>query len=295
MLIDGEKWACEACVRGHRVTTCKHNDRPLIRIARKGRPFSTCSVCNCTPCQAPEEHTKLRREADTVLILHFLWNLSLPMQYLLRQSFADMVLSPVRFLQKSSGRPCRPNSAFQPIAPRPSLDSATPAASHAAISPPLAGPPSAAGAVPARPGLSPRPRSSTDTDTQMRMSQSPGYTSGDAHAQRHPHPHPGARSTAPALPVPLPVFTTAPPPSHFPLTCGSFATPALASVADIPVSMAVMHGDAHGAGFLFADGNGYAGDGVFSLDDLDVGVGVGGGAMMQPEWGDQFWLGDDSV
>lgn len=25
MLIDGEKWACEACVRGHRVTTCKHN------------------------------------------------------------------------------------------------------------------------------------------------------------------------------------------------------------------------------------------------------------------------------
>lgn len=25
MLIDGEKWACEACVRGHRVTTCKHH------------------------------------------------------------------------------------------------------------------------------------------------------------------------------------------------------------------------------------------------------------------------------
>lgn len=128
------------------------------------------------------------------------------------------------------------------------------------------------------------------------MSQSPGYTSGDSHAQRHPHP--GARSTAPAAPIPvsLPVFTTAPPPLHFPLTCGSFATPALASVADIPVSMALMHGDAHGAGFLFADGaGGYAGDGVFSLDDLDVGVGVGGGAMMQSEWGDQFWLGDDSV
>ncbi|RAH78753.1 copper-fist-domain-containing protein [Aspergillus japonicus CBS 114.51] len=64
MLIDGEKWACEACVRGHRVTTCKHHDRPLIHINRKGRPFATCSVCNCTPCEAPEEHAKLKREVD---------------------------------------------------------------------------------------------------------------------------------------------------------------------------------------------------------------------------------------
>ncbi|KAE8386663.1 copper fist DNA binding domain-containing protein [Aspergillus alliaceus] len=64
MLIDGEKWACEACVRGHRVTTCKHHDRPLIRINRKGRPFSTCSVCNNTPCPTPEEHSKLKREAE---------------------------------------------------------------------------------------------------------------------------------------------------------------------------------------------------------------------------------------
>ncbi|OJJ58151.1 hypothetical protein ASPSYDRAFT_119501, partial [Aspergillus sydowii CBS 593.65] len=60
MLIDGEKWACEACVRGHRVSTCKHHDRPLIRINRKGRPFSTCSICNCTPCNLPEEHNKLK-------------------------------------------------------------------------------------------------------------------------------------------------------------------------------------------------------------------------------------------
>ncbi|KAL4946060.1 copper fist DNA binding domain-containing protein [Aspergillus oleicola] len=64
MLIDGEKWACEACVRGHRVSTCKHHDRPLTRINRKGRPFSTCSICNCTPCNSPEEHTKLKREAE---------------------------------------------------------------------------------------------------------------------------------------------------------------------------------------------------------------------------------------
>lgn len=36
----------------------------MIRINRKGRPFSTCSVCNCTPCEAPEEHAKLKREAE---------------------------------------------------------------------------------------------------------------------------------------------------------------------------------------------------------------------------------------
>ncbi|KAL4817195.1 copper fist DNA binding domain-containing protein [Aspergillus spinulosporus] len=64
MLIDGEKWACEACVRGHRTSTCKHHDRPLIHINRKGRPFSTCSICNCTPCNSPDEHNRLRREAE---------------------------------------------------------------------------------------------------------------------------------------------------------------------------------------------------------------------------------------
>ncbi|KAJ5584603.1 uncharacterized protein N7459_004403 [Penicillium hispanicum] len=64
MLIDGQKWACEACIRGHRVTSCKHHDRPLIRIKRKGRPFATCSICHSTPCEAPTEHARLKREAE---------------------------------------------------------------------------------------------------------------------------------------------------------------------------------------------------------------------------------------
>lgn len=66
MLFDGEKWACEACVRGHRVSTCHHHgkskmecacnlssepktdpriDRPLIRIEKKGRPITQCAHC----------------------------------------------------------------------------------------------------------------------------------------------------------------------------------------------------------------------------------------------------------
>ncbi|KAI5861338.1 hypothetical protein GGS23DRAFT_147167 [Durotheca rogersii] len=45
MLIDGEKWACEACVRGHRVSNCQHSDRPLQHINKKGRPVSQCQHC----------------------------------------------------------------------------------------------------------------------------------------------------------------------------------------------------------------------------------------------------------
>ncbi|KZF21050.1 hypothetical protein L228DRAFT_165399 [Xylona heveae TC161] len=45
MLIDGEKWACEACVRGHRVSNCQHADRPLTHINKKGRPVSQCQHC----------------------------------------------------------------------------------------------------------------------------------------------------------------------------------------------------------------------------------------------------------
>ncbi|KAL2002254.1 hypothetical protein VTN02DRAFT_335 [Thermoascus thermophilus] len=90
MIINGQKWACEACVRGHRVSNCRHNDRPLIRINKKGRPFSICRLCNRSPCKSPEEHSKLRREAD-------------------------MASS----TKKSAGRYRRSSSALVPIAPKP--------------------------------------------------------------------------------------------------------------------------------------------------------------------------------
>lgn len=40
------------------------SDRPLIRIKRKGRPFATCTVCQSTPCTAPSEHARAKREAE---------------------------------------------------------------------------------------------------------------------------------------------------------------------------------------------------------------------------------------
>lgn len=45
MIIDGEKWACESCVRGHRVSNCQHAERPLQHINKKGRPVSQCQHC----------------------------------------------------------------------------------------------------------------------------------------------------------------------------------------------------------------------------------------------------------
>ncbi|KAI9712490.1 MAG: hypothetical protein M1812_006906 [Candelaria pacifica] len=53
MLINGEKWACDACVKGHRVSNCQHRghvadisqDRKLQHINKKGRPVSQCTHC----------------------------------------------------------------------------------------------------------------------------------------------------------------------------------------------------------------------------------------------------------
>ncbi|PGG96590.1 hypothetical protein GX51_07752 [Blastomyces parvus] len=67
MLINGEKWACEACIRGHRVSNCQHADRPLSHINKKGRPVSQCPHCRSlrksrtthTKCECGEKgHTK---------------------------------------------------------------------------------------------------------------------------------------------------------------------------------------------------------------------------------------------
>ncbi|KAK2740175.1 hypothetical protein FQN55_009016 [Onygenales sp. PD_40] len=73
MLIKGEKWACEACIRGHRVSNCQHADRPLSHINKKGRPVSQCPHCRGlrkartthTKCECGEKpHTKVDCPAE---------------------------------------------------------------------------------------------------------------------------------------------------------------------------------------------------------------------------------------
>ncbi|KAH3661817.1 hypothetical protein OGAPHI_005995 [Ogataea philodendri] len=45
VLINGVKYACERCIRGHRVTTCTHVDQPMMMIKPKGRPSTQCNHC----------------------------------------------------------------------------------------------------------------------------------------------------------------------------------------------------------------------------------------------------------
>ncbi|KAF1997369.1 hypothetical protein P154DRAFT_441394 [Amniculicola lignicola CBS 123094] len=44
-VIDGEKWACSSCIKGHRVSGCLHSDRELFHINPKGRPVKQCEHC----------------------------------------------------------------------------------------------------------------------------------------------------------------------------------------------------------------------------------------------------------
>ncbi|KAJ1310885.1 hypothetical protein OPQ81_009401 [Rhizoctonia solani] len=45
ILIDNQKFACSACINGHRSSSCHHTDRPLFEIKKKGRPVTQCSRC----------------------------------------------------------------------------------------------------------------------------------------------------------------------------------------------------------------------------------------------------------
>ncbi|QRV91585.1 metal-binding regulatory protein cuf1 [Ceratobasidium sp. AG-Ba] len=45
ILIDNQKFACSACINGHRSSSCHHTERPLFEIKKKGRPISQCERC----------------------------------------------------------------------------------------------------------------------------------------------------------------------------------------------------------------------------------------------------------
>jgi len=45
MIINGEKYACEACVRGHRVSNCQHHGKCVLTFVTSN---SFCSLCTLT-------------------------------------------------------------------------------------------------------------------------------------------------------------------------------------------------------------------------------------------------------
>ncbi|KAF9164404.1 hypothetical protein BGX20_000962 [Mortierella sp. AD010] len=45
VFVNGQKFACATCIKGHRSTTCNHGERPLHEIKKKGRPSIQCTHC----------------------------------------------------------------------------------------------------------------------------------------------------------------------------------------------------------------------------------------------------------
>ncbi|KAF3137347.1 hypothetical protein TWF569_009278 [Orbilia oligospora] len=74
-ILNGVKFACEPCMRGHRSSKCTHSDRILIKVRKPGRPLSSCpheaGTCSCEiasvaipkssnscPCGTPDGRVK---------------------------------------------------------------------------------------------------------------------------------------------------------------------------------------------------------------------------------------------
>ncbi|THH09409.1 hypothetical protein EW145_g2038 [Phellinidium pouzarii] len=53
----------ESCIKGHRSSSCHHNDRPLFEIKKKGRPVSQCEKCR-EARQARRIHAKCACETE---------------------------------------------------------------------------------------------------------------------------------------------------------------------------------------------------------------------------------------
>ncbi|PTB68974.1 N-terminal cooper fist DNA-binding domain-containing protein [Trichoderma citrinoviride] len=50
-LINGQKMACEPCIRGHRSTKCTHaSERLMVPVRKPGRPLSSCPHPSAQPC-----------------------------------------------------------------------------------------------------------------------------------------------------------------------------------------------------------------------------------------------------
>ncbi|WVN86318.1 uncharacterized protein L203_101481 [Cryptococcus depauperatus CBS 7841] len=78
VLINDKKYACEKCIKGHRVSSCTHTDRPLYEVKKKGRPTTQCKYCKekrktagssvHTKCMCGSENPKV---CDVVLPFEF--------------------------------------------------------------------------------------------------------------------------------------------------------------------------------------------------------------------------------
>ncbi|KAK4051485.1 copper-binding transcription factor [Microbotryomycetes sp. JL221] len=45
VFVEGVKFSCQPCIKGHRSANCVHPDRPLFEVKKKGRPKTQCLRC----------------------------------------------------------------------------------------------------------------------------------------------------------------------------------------------------------------------------------------------------------
>ncbi|CAG9943757.1 unnamed protein product [Clonostachys rosea f. rosea IK726] len=62
-LINGQKMACEPCIRGHRSTKCTHaNERLMVPVRKPGRPLSSCPHPPSKPCSCGQVTAAIPRK-----------------------------------------------------------------------------------------------------------------------------------------------------------------------------------------------------------------------------------------
>ncbi|KAI9268726.1 copper fist DNA binding domain-containing protein [Sporodiniella umbellata] len=70
MYINGLKYACSTCIKGHRSSSCSHVDRPLFEIRKKGRPASQCKHCKGKTKQTPIQCACKKDSPQPLLMCH---------------------------------------------------------------------------------------------------------------------------------------------------------------------------------------------------------------------------------
>lgn len=109
IIIDGVKYACERCIRGHRVTKCSHSDGPLVVIKPKGRPSTVCDYCklmkknhNANPTGSCVCGRQQKLEQKKQKLLEEKKAKKLKEKALLNEQNGDIVINDDNFSQQSS-------------------------------------------------------------------------------------------------------------------------------------------------------------------------------------------------
>ncbi|KAH8981909.1 copper fist DNA binding domain-containing protein [Lactarius hatsudake] len=127
VLISDKKYACEACIKGHRSSACKHTDRPLFEIKKKGRPITQCEHCRELR-KTKQVHVKCMCEAKD----HILDKEPAPTRKKARVCRCKDGVDCHCPTAKKPGRPkTRDPGAFPPVSPTSATSASVPLSIHA--------------------------------------------------------------------------------------------------------------------------------------------------------------------